>query len=162
MSKIINLSFVSLVIICSCELLAQILNCKLRFNLVSTLWFRNMVCIAHTHTISIVLLTLYIYIARFGRCGFWTIHYYTLYCFPVVDVSYVVNVEIKRPGRIITICCITSCWMIYKVFTFTIGSSEQCDIYRTVVISYWTPAWINTTIKWLVVVSGDIYCWIWI
>ena len=40
-----------------------------------------------------------------GSC---TIRYSTLYCVPVVGVSDVVNGEIKRAGRSITVCCIKS------------------------------------------------------
>jgi hypothetical protein len=113
--------------------------------------------------ICIVLLTLYIYEALFLGVGFCSIRCSTLYCYPVVDVSYVVNGEIKRPCRIITICCIQSWWLNSKVFTFTILSNkEQCDICITVAISYWTPGWINTTVKWLPAVSGNIYGWVWI
>ena len=111
--------------------------------------------------ICIVLLTLYIYKALVLGAGSCTMHYSTPYCSPVVDVSYIVNGEIKRPCRIITICCIKSWWMIYKVFTFTILNCKQCDISRTVVIGYCTPVWINTTVKCLAVVSGDIYWWVW-
>ena len=58
--------------------------------------------------ISIVLLILYIYKALFLGAGSCTMRYSTPYCSPVVDVSYVVNGEIKGPCRIITICCIKS------------------------------------------------------
>jgi len=110
--------------------------------------------------ICLLLLTLYIYHALYlgsGSC----IVYSTFYCSTVVDVSYVVNGEIKRPGRIITICCIKSWWLICKVFTFTIRSSEQRYIYRTVVIRYYIPGRINTTVEWLAVVSDDSYWWVW-
>jgi hypothetical protein len=58
--------------------------------------------------ICIALLTLYIYNTRYCGCGPITISYATFYYIPVAGVSYVVNGEIKRPGRIITICCIKS------------------------------------------------------
>ena len=58
--------------------------------------------------ICIVLLTLYIYKALFLGSVSCTMRYCTLYCSPVVDVSYVVNGEIKRPGRNTTSCCIKS------------------------------------------------------
>ena len=111
----------------------------------------------HISFISIILFTLYIDKALYLRvvpC----IEQFTFYCLPVVVVSYVVNGEIKRPGRIITICCIKSWWLIYKVFTFTnFTDSKPCDICRIIVISYCTPASLNTTVKWLSVVSGNIY-----
>ena len=112
--------------------------------------------------ICISLLTLYIYNALCFEDSSCIIDYFTCYCFLVVTVSYVVNGEIKRPGRNITNCCIKSWWMIYKVFTFTINNFKECDISNTVVIRYWTPIRINTTVKWLSVVSGNIYCWVWI
>ena len=58
--------------------------------------------------ISIILLALYIYKALYSGVGSCTIRYSTLYFFPVVGVSDVVNGEIKRPCRIITVCCIKS------------------------------------------------------
>ena len=64
--------------------------------------------VMHITLICILLLTLYIYKALYiGVCSC-TIEYLAYYCFHVVFVSYVVNDEIKRPGRIITICCIKS------------------------------------------------------
>ena len=151
----INLSFVSLVIICSCELLALILNCN-RCYIITILWYRHVVCIAHKHNISILLLTLYIHSGRFAFFVVFTICYSTLYLSPVVGVSYVIYGEIKRSGSNITICCINSWWMIIKVFTCT--NKEQCDICFIVAISYWIPVKINTTVKWLAVVSSSIDC----
>ena len=125
----------------------------------------NVVCIVHIHSVNlycIYILTLYIYMYKaFLGAGSCTIRYSTLYCVPVVGVSDVVNGEIKRAGRSITVCCIKSWWLIYKVFTFTILNKEQCDMFSTVEISYRTPVRINTTVKWLSVVSGDSYWWIW-
>ena len=51
---------------------------------------------------------MYIYNAVHIGSASCTMRYTTVYCFPIVVVSYVVNGEIKRPGRIITICCIKS------------------------------------------------------
>ena len=64
--------------------------------------------VMHISLISILLLTLYIYKALYLGVGSCTIRYSTLYCFPAVVVSDVVNGEIKRPCRSITVCCITS------------------------------------------------------
>ena len=64
--------------------------------------------VMHISLISILLLTLYIYKALYSGVGSCTILYSTLYCFHVLGVSDVVNGEIKRAGRIITICCIKS------------------------------------------------------
>ena len=64
--------------------------------------------VMHISLISNLLLTLYIYKALFLGVGSCTIRYCTLYYFPVVVVSDVFNGEIKRPCRIITICCIKS------------------------------------------------------
>ena len=64
--------------------------------------------VMHISLISILILTLYIYKALYFGPGSCTIRYFTLYYFPVVDVSDVVNGEIKRPCRNITVCCIKS------------------------------------------------------
>ena len=64
--------------------------------------------VIHISLISILLLTLYIYKALYFEAGSCTIRYFTLYYFPVVGVSDVVNGEIKRSCGIITICCIKS------------------------------------------------------
>jgi hypothetical protein len=53
------------------------------------------------------LLTLYIYNTLYLGAGS-SIDYYALYCVLVVYVSYVINCEIKRPGKIITVGCIKS------------------------------------------------------
>ena len=64
--------------------------------------------VMHISLISMLLLTLYMYNALLLGADSCTIRYFTLYYFPVVVVSYVFNGEIKRPGRIITVCCIKS------------------------------------------------------
>ena len=64
--------------------------------------------VMHISLISILLLTLYIYMALYSGPGSCTIRYCTLYYFPVVVVSDVVNREIKRSCRNITVCCIKS------------------------------------------------------
>ena len=64
--------------------------------------------VMHISLISILLLTLYTYKALYSVVGSCTIRYSTLYCFLAVVVSDVVNGEIKRPGRNITVCCIKS------------------------------------------------------
>ena len=63
--------------------------------------------VMHITLICISLLTLHIYNALF-LVGYCIMHHLTFYCSPVVVVSYVVNGEIQRSGRIITICCIQS------------------------------------------------------
>ena len=64
--------------------------------------------VMHISLISILLLTLYIYKALLLGVASCTMRYSTLYYSPVVSVSDVVNGEIKRPCRIITVCCIKS------------------------------------------------------